>query len=630
MNPSIPLDRESRTIQLNPSAAFERALALERAGRVREAEQVYRSLLRACPGDPGVLHNLALVMRTQGLLADAESNVRAAIAADGSKAAYHNTLGVILRAQGRWEHAEAAYRQALSLWSGYPEAHFNLGLLLEASHRKSEARDEFREAVRLKPDYAQARGRLVAALQKDGRLGEALQVLEEVSDKAGETFELAYYRGSALSLVRRHEEAIAALESAAAMKPDSLEATLALAGALREAGRLDAALDAYWRALELRPDRLATHDELNRLAWMAGRSDLYLRSFQYVRNKRGADPELLNLEAVFQLRRDGHAQAERLLREARLLAPGRGDIAGLLARAIAGQGRYEEAYSLFVEAIDAEPTVSRHRHELGFALLRDRQPAQALQVFEQALQVSPFDQIVLAGLSLAYRELQDERYHALVDFDRYVRVYDLGGPKGIRDVPRFNEQLAAELQRLHGGKAEPIDQSLRGGTQSTGRLFDERLPAVQQLRERIEAAVQDYIKQTEANPWHPVALRKPAEVRFAGSWSCWLRSGGFHQNHVHPQGWLSSAYYVRLPDATRDPANKAGWLKFGESNLALGVYDTPAHALKPAVGRLILFPSYFWHGTMPFEDRGDRLAVAFDVAAGGAGATMPDVEELRS
>lgn len=612
----------------DPNAAFEVAVALEEAGRLADAENIYRQLLAAFPGKAPVLHNLALIQRRQGQLGEASANLRRAIDADPSKPAYHNSLGTVRRAEGFWAEAEECYRRALALWPDYPEAHFNLGLLLELLGRVPEAVDEFREALRAKPDYGPAAARLCALLQSASP-EEALQVLEAAAAGRPAPFEIEYYRGTTLSMLKRHDEALGALGRATALKPDSLEAALATASALREAGRLDEAVAAYWRAMELRPDRLATHEELNRLAWMASRSDVYLRSFQYVKDKRGPDPELLQLEAAFRLRGEQHDQAEALLRQAREMAPGRdGEAAGLLARAVAGQGRFEESYPLFIEAIRTDPSVIRHRQEFGLALLRDRQAAQARQVFEEALRVSPFDQIVLAGLALAYRALQDSRYHALVDFSRYVRVYELEAPRGLGDVGRFNRLLAEELQQLHVWRAEPIEQTVRGGTQSTGRLFDERLPMVQQLRDRIEAAVQDYMKQVQPNDWHPVALRKPSDVRFAGSWSCWLRSGGFHSNHVHPQGWLSSAYYVRLPDAARDAARKEGWLKFGQSNLGLGANDVADQELQPAVGRLVLFPSYFWHGTVPFSDRGDRLAVAFDVAPGAGSLPVPAGDEV--
>jgi hypothetical protein len=35
--------------------------------------------------------------------------------------------------------------------------------------------------------------------------------------------------------------------------------------------------------------------------------------------------------------------------------------------------------------------------------------------------------------------------------------------------------------------------------------------------------------------------------------------------------------------------------------------------LRPVPGRLALFPSYLWHGTVPFSDAEPRLTVAFDM-----------------
>jgi ectoine hydroxylase-related dioxygenase (phytanoyl-CoA dioxygenase family) len=81
-------------------------------------------------------------------------------------------------------------------------------------------------------------------------------------------------------------------------------------------------------------------------------------------------------------------------------------------------------------------------------------------------------------------------------------------------------------------------------------------------------------------------------------------------------GWISSAYYVSLPEALDDEAQRQGWLKFGESHMELGGADRPEHFVKPVVGQLVLFPSYFWHGTVPFQSSQDRLTVAFDVVPG--------------
>ena len=90
-----------------------------------------------------------------------------------------------------------------------------------------------------------------------------------------------------------------------------------------------------------------------------------------------------------------------------------------------------------------------------------------------------------------------------------------------------------------------------------------------------------------------------------------LQPGGFHIDHVHPRGWLSSAYYVSLPDVS-DADSRGGWLKFGEPGVRIPGLGAE-HFVKPAEGMLVLFPSYFWHGTVAFATGRPRLTVAFDV-----------------
>jgi hypothetical protein len=101
---------------------------------------------------------------------------------------------------------------------------------------------------------------------------------------------------------------------------------------------------------------------------------------------------------------------------------------------------------------------------------------------------------------------------------------------------------------------------------------------------------------------------------FGDSWSSRLRDCGFHVNHIHPGGWISSCYYVGLPEAVKDETEKQGWIKFGEPsfNVGLGM----RRAIQPQAGRLVLFPSYMWHGTIPFREDAARTTIAFDAVPG--------------
>jgi hypothetical protein len=160
-----------------------------------------------------------------------------------------------------------------------------------------------------------------------------------------------------------------------------------------------------------------------------------------------------------------------------------------------------------------------------------------------------------------------------------------------------------------------LNQSVRSGTQTEGHLFSRIEPEIRALRAIVRAAVANYSAALGPIPdEHPQAHASPVrEVRFSGSWSVRLAGSGFHTNHVHPRGWISSALYVGLPDTIDEGDPFGGWLVLGEPPAELGLDLPPVHKIRPKAGQLVLFPSWMWHGTRPFRS-GERLTVAFDVA----------------
>ena len=87
-------------------------------------------------------------------------------------------------------------------------------------------------------------------------------------------------------------------------------------------------------------------------------------------------------------------------------------------------------------------------------------------------------------------------------------------------------------------------------------------------------------------PNHPFLGRNTGGIRFAGSWSVRLRSGGFHISHIHHTGWMSSALYVSLPPevANASQVGGAGSLAFGVPDQALGLTCRPAGSKRRASG----------------------------------------------
>jgi len=92
-----------------------------------------------------------------------------------------------------------------------------------------------------------------------------------------------------------------------------------------------------------------------------------------------------------------------------------------------------------------------------------------------------------------------------------------------------------------------------------------------------------------------------------------LNSAGYHTNHMHTAGWMSSALYIALPDEVRAGGDQAGHIQFGVPLLDKDLALPPRRVIRPEVGTLVLFPSYMWHGTIPFHSQQPRLTVAFDL-----------------
>jgi hypothetical protein len=221
------------------------------------------------------------------------------------------------------------------------------------------------------------------------------------------------------------------------------------------------------------------------------------------------------------------------------------------------------------------------------------------------LQESPDDQYLIAMQTTALRLLNDPRYELLCDYRQSVVPMFLEAPPGWPDLNSFLVELTASLNALHSPHGHrPLYQSLRQGTETTQDLSRSQDPVIQALFQAFAAPIARY-RERIGQGEDPLRRRNRGAWRFNGSWSVRLHSGGYHTSHVHPRGWISSACYIQLPA-------DEGMLSFGKP----GMPTTPAlnaeYSVRPEVGLLVLFPSYFWHGTLPFQSKEPRLTVAFD------------------
>lgn len=166
--------------QVTIQRAFEIAVEHHQAGRLGEAEALYRQILAVQPQHPGALHLLGVLAHTAGQPADAIGFIQQALALDPQNTSAHSNLGEACLALGRTDEAIAHYRRALELDSRFAVARFNLANALRLQGHLDEAVAEFRQALALTPQDPRVLSNLSSTLAELGQIDEAIGLCREV------------------------------------------------------------------------------------------------------------------------------------------------------------------------------------------------------------------------------------------------------------------------------------------------------------------------------------------------------------------------------------------------------------------------------------------------------------------
>ena len=401
----------------------------------------------------------------------------------------------------------------------------------------------------------------------------------------------------------RLDEALEVIRRAVAFGAKAPETHAVYGHLLGDFGQFEEAVTQYHRVLDTYPDFIDAHETLARLLPQIGRrGDAFAAYRKALIRAPGSGPLWLSaLSAAKDLRDADELLA--LVRAAQTRFGPEPMLAILAAQAQMWRGNDSEAKAAINAAIAAEPDNAAGHATLAQIHIRGGDIAAAETSALTAARLAPDDQSGWALLTVIWRLMGDPREYWLADYDRFVMEFDLDGI----DLP----ETTRTLTQLHCTVEHPAEQSLRGGTQTRGILFDKIDPAIRDLRDRISVAISTGLAVLRDDRGHPFLRRKSAHFAFAGSWSVRLRSEGHHISHIHQAGWLSSAVYIDLPPEVSG-STAAGALTFGVPEALLGLDLPPRRVVAPLPGKLVLFPSYFWHGTLPFTSAAPRLTVAFD------------------
>ncbi|TFH47714.1 MAG: tetratricopeptide repeat protein [Lysobacterales bacterium] len=412
-----------------------------------------------------------------------------------------------------------------------------------------------------------------------GRLREAERLYKSVLDAEPNHPDALHLLGVLLTQVGEYDDAVEHIQAALNLDRDSAPFRSSLAQAYFRSGKLTEAIATLERALALQPDSFQAFSDLGAVLQESGELERAITAY----------------------------------RRSIALHPGLAIVHFNLGTALKQRGSISDAIACVEKAVAMDATQANFSAALAGYYLEADEPDAALQSCHACLSLAPRNLMALTFKSIALDRLGDRESAArIVDFDRLIQRRRLAVPAGYGSTAEFNDALAKHVRNHPTLKSEPVNNATRYGMHTDNLLVNASGP-VPALAELIDEAVTDYLQSLPMDPTHPYLAYRPSGFKFM-MWSVVMDSQGHQLPHMHPDGWVSGVYYVELPgEMHAATGEQAGWIEFGRPLRALtGSWEPVVKTLRPEEGMLVLFPSYFYHQTIPFESPEQRICIAFD------------------
>jgi uncharacterized protein (TIGR02466 family) len=571
-----------------PSEALSTARSLHKSGQLQQAQVLYAKILQSEPDNPQLLNYFGVLKAQIGDREGAIDLLEKAVKIDHSFG-YLNNLGNVYRSANRLEDAINCYQKALQLNPQSSDSHLNLGIALTEKGEILDAIKAFEAALSANPYHPRAHITLGDLLQSQGEL----------------------------------DLAIASYQKAIALQPESFEALTSLGMAFYRKGCLQEAQHTYEHALAINPFSTAVLSNIAATFYEQGRMDMATACYREVLNIQPQSPDA-HLNLGFLIGQQGQYQeATTHYQQALQLEPQSNKAIMGLAELFTAQEQWQAAIPLYKQILQANADYPNHQIELqearahlGIALKAEGDMQGAIAQFEEVLATNPRHIKANAHLGLAHNLVHQDRSGNTSEWERLVSCDRLFVPEGWSDLAQFNAQLCDYVYKHPTLLADRAGKPIIKG-QQTYEIFADRAEVMEALKQKINNSLQDYFSRCAD---HPFFDGIPSKWHLSG-WAVVLTPQGFQTPHIHPESFCSGVYYIQIPDAIAQSNTHEGHLSFStlfpqeDENAKLAKYT-----ITPVEGLLVLFPSYFWHSTIPFSGdslrdafRRDRVCISFNV-----------------
>ncbi|MDF1748760.1 MAG: tetratricopeptide repeat protein [Alphaproteobacteria bacterium] len=389
-------DSAEKPSLVHPDSRYHDAVAALQAGKLQEAEQAVKAVLRDNERDAQAIHLLGVVAHQAQKTDVGIQLIQKALEIEPNSAAFLNTLGFLFRQERRYPDAVSALRRAVELRPTYSEAYNNLGIALSESGQSDAAIEAYETALKTQSVFPEVLNNLGNVLARGNRLDEAIARSDEAiairedyaeawSNKGDALFARGKVKGSA-----DRTTAMACYERAVEINPRAVESWVKLGTSRHSEEKFVEAEVAFRKALRLSPNHVralttyaVTLEKLGRLTSAAS----HLR---HVLTIAPDDVGALKSLGHVTLKLGNSVEAKHVLARARELAPADPDVLYSYANCLLRMEQLQPAMDLYLRVRELQPNQARGTFAPAAVLLMDGQYEKGWAAYESRYAMSAF------------------------------------------------------------------------------------------------------------------------------------------------------------------------------------------------------------------------------------------------
>jgi tetratricopeptide (TPR) repeat protein len=412
----------------------------------------------------------------------------------------------------------------------------------------------------------------------------------------------------------RSDEAATIYERILKAAPKDLQSLFGLAAINSAKGENVPAIALLERAAKIAPRESKILVGLGQLYDAVGKDLRALKNYEKAQKLDPHDGGVMMLRGVSLGKLRRYKEAAALFRKIAKGAPNAPGIWQNLGNTLVHLEAYQEAVSAFQMAKKQAPDDANIRYILGRALLLNGEFKASLLEFDAGLERAPHFMRILSCKILSLRHLgEDEAADELEGLEDLVLPAEMRVPPGFSSLDSFNDALQEEITQHPRLEKDVPGRATRNGAKLLDMFTKEPSAVFAGFKIAVRDAFERTLTEMPKRQGHPL----PVEILGGGydmdMWANVMYKGGHELSHNHA-GWFSSCYYNVTPNAIDESGDECqGWIEFGGAAYGLPEPpNAPKRRVRPEPGGMLVFPSYVFHRTIPFDSDEIRISTAFD------------------